>query len=240
MQDGLELVGGQRVKANEGLVKQKQLRCVDQCAYEDELLAHAVRVAADLVAEVLGNLQTLGELGDACRACVGGYLKDVGDVGEVLDARHEVVDVGVIRHVGDLALCRDGVSRYVDAADADRARIDGLDAGDGADERCLAGAVVANEAVDVAGLDGERQVTYGEFLAVALLVMGDLENRGAVGDGHGSSERYVIVGCVSCGSSGRERKGGRYDCASSDLYSSPCFLGRRPARLSASRNIHST
>ena len=111
----------------------------------------------------------MGELLYAPRALVGGHLEDVRKVGKVLHAGHELVDVGVVGHIGERALRCDGIAHHVVPADLDRAAFKALRSHDGADERCFAGAVMANEAVDVSRFHGEREVAHGDFVAIALL-----------------------------------------------------------------------
>ena len=159
----------------------------DERADDDELLPHAVAVAGDGARERVRELEAARVLLDARLAVADGDLEDVGDEREVLQARHEVVDVGVVGHVGAEALRRDGVGGDVDARHADAAAVDGLHAHDRADERGLARAVMADEAVDVAGFDGKGEVAHGDGVTVALLEMGDAEDR-CVGRGvHGKS-----------------------------------------------------
>ena len=158
-------------------------------ADEHELLTHAVRIASHRIAKGTHELKALGKLGDALGAYIGRHLEDVGKVGEVLDSRHELVDVGVVGDIGDEALCCHGVARNVDAAHADAAPVDALHAHDRADEGGLASAVMADETIDIAGLNRERDVAHRYGFPVTLLVMIDSENGrlGGVLDGHGIS-----------------------------------------------------
>ena len=164
---------------------------MDERADDDELLPHAVAVAGDGARERVRELEAARELLDARLAVADGDLEDVGDEREILQARHEVVDVGVVGYVGAEPLRRDGVGGDVDTRHADAAAVDGLHAHDRADERGLARAVMADEAVDVARFNGEGEVAHGDGVAVALLEMGDAEDRCVDGGVHGES--YLSV-----------------------------------------------
>ena len=148
----LELVRGNRIEAYEGLIEHEEPGFVQERADEHEFLTHAVRIASHRIAKGAHKLKALGKLGDALGAYIGRDLEDVGKVGEVLDSRHEFVDVGIVGNIGDEALCGHGVARNVDAAHADAAPVDALHAHDRADKGGLASAVMADEAVDVTRL----------------------------------------------------------------------------------------
>jgi len=61
-----------------------------------------------------------------------------------------------------------GSAGEVDAADADETAARGNDTGEAAERAGLAGAVGTDKAEDLAGLDGERQITDGGEIAVAF------------------------------------------------------------------------
>ena len=120
-QDGIELVGGARVEPHEGLVQHQKRRVVQERACEHELLAHAVGVGGDRLPEGVRELQARRELACAPPALLRAHAEDVRDQVQVLRAGEEVVNVGVVRHVGHEALGRHGLAPDVAAADADRA-----------------------------------------------------------------------------------------------------------------------
>ena len=107
-------------------------------------------------------------LADTALAHVDGHLEDIRDVVEVLDAREELVDVGVVGHVGRHALARERVGPHRLARDADVALVEARYAYDGADKRGFAGAVVADESEDVTRHDIERHVVHGALRAERL------------------------------------------------------------------------
>ena len=87
----LEQVGGHRVQAHEGLVENQELGLPDQGGDERQLLLHAVGVAADGAAQVAGDLKGFGILLNPRLTVFLGDVVEVGDEGQVLDAREEVV-----------------------------------------------------------------------------------------------------------------------------------------------------
>ena len=100
--------------------------------------------------------------------CTFLHTEDVGDKIEVLDARHKLVEVGVIRDVGEHLLAGDGIVLNGVPADRDPAGIELLDADDRLERRGLARAVVADEAVDLPWRDVERQIIHGFLFAEGL------------------------------------------------------------------------
>ncbi len=111
---------------------------------------------------------------------------------EFLPAEEHVLDdVEVVAQgevlVDDLDAEGGGVAGAGDVAgpagDGDLAAVDGVDAGDAFDQRRLAGAVVADEGADLAGVDGE--IDLGE----------DLDGAEALGDA-GEFEQHLR--CPHC------------------------------------------
>ena len=104
------------------------------------------------------------------------HAEDVGDKIEVLDACHKLVEVGVIRDIGQHFLAGDGIVLNGMSADGDRPRVKLLDADDGL-ERCgLARAVVPDEAVDLARRDVERQIVHSLLLAEGFAQVVNIEH----------------------------------------------------------------
>ena len=58
--EGLELVRGDGVEADEGFVHDDELRLVDEGGDEGELLLHAVGIGGDGLGEVVGELELVG------------------------------------------------------------------------------------------------------------------------------------------------------------------------------------
>ena len=146
-------------------------------ADEHQLLAHAVRVRGDEVAQRRGEAQPVRVRPDAAFTHVGGHLEDVRKVVEILNAREELVDVGVVGHVGGHALAGQRVGFHRLTCDADVALVEARHAHDSADERGFAGAVVADESENVARHDVERHIVHRPFRAERLHHMVDRKHR---------------------------------------------------------------
>ena len=103
---------------------------------------------------------------------------------------HVLDDVEVVAErevlVDDLDAERGGVAGAVDgdrlAVEAELARVDGVDAADALDQGGLAGAVVADQRGDLAGVGGEVDVVQDLHRAEALVDPAQLEQGGR---GHG-------------------------------------------------------
>ena len=111
------------------------------------------------------------------------HAEDVSDKVQVLDAAHEVVEVGVVRDVGQTVLGLQRVLADGDAVDIDLALVKVQDADRGFQGRGLAGAVVADEAVDLARRDVQAQIVYGDLVAEGFCQMFDTQ--------HGAFLQYV-------------------------------------------------
>ena len=126
---------------------------------DGELLLHAVRVRADRLRQIARELECVGIRLDARPAFRGRDAENVGNEVQVLDAAHEIVQIRIVRDVGEQPLA------------GQRLGLDGVPA-----DRDLAGAVVADEAVDLARRDVQAQVVDGPFLAVGLGKMLNVEH----------------------------------------------------------------
>lgn len=169
--DVLEHQGGRRVQAHEGLIQQQELWLVDEGREDGQLLLHAVGVGGDQVPQGGRELEGVGVLPDEGLPLPGGDGKHVGNEVQILDAGEILVKVGVVGDVGHLLLAAHRVRGEVLAANGDGAGIPALDAGHALESGGLAGAVVADEGVEVPGLDVEGQV--GDPLGAALVVLGE-------------------------------------------------------------------
>ena len=166
--DGLELVRGDGVEADEGLIHYNELRLVYERRDERQLLLHAVGVGGHRLGEVVGQLEEVGVFVYPLVARVGRHAVDVRDEVEVFDAGEEVVEVRVIRDVGDVPFALQRLGLDALAADVYLSGVELEYAAAGLDGSGLAGAVVADEAVDLPRLYVQRKVVHGLLLAVGL------------------------------------------------------------------------
>ena len=116
------------------------------------------------------DLHRVAQLGDALLALLHGHAVDVAHEVEVLDAREELVEVRVVGDVGHDLLALKRLLLDGHAVDEDLALGEVEDAAAGLDGRGLAGAIVAEEAIDLARLDVQRQVVDGLVALFAILL----------------------------------------------------------------------
>ena len=135
---------------------------------DGELLLHAVRIRADRLTEIARELKCVGIRLDARPALRSRDAEDVGNEVQVLDAAHEIVQVRVVRDVGKQLLAGQRLGLDGVPADRDLARVKLQDADGRLERRRLAGAVVADEAVDLARRDVQAQIVDGLFLTISL------------------------------------------------------------------------
>ena len=172
----LEQVRRLRVEADERFVHDDELRVVDPRRDDGELLLHAVRVRADRLTEIARELECVGIRLYARPALRGRDAENVGNEVQVLDAAHEIVQIRIVRDVGEQLLAGQRLGLDGVPADRDLARVKLQDADGRLERRRLAGAVVADEAVDLARRDVQAQVVDGPFLAVGLGKMLNVEH----------------------------------------------------------------
>ena len=175
------------------LVHDEQLRLLQQAAHDLHALALADRQVADAAVGI--ELQAVGgrHRDDALAQAVLGELG--GDAErDVLGHRQALEQREVLEHHADaLVAGLGGLVRRIDlAAEAHDAFVGAHDAVDHLDQRRLAGAVLAQQRVDLLGADGERHVVVGDHAGKALGDALQLEQR--PGHRRPSSDASVIAG----------------------------------------------
>ena len=154
-----------RVQAGRRLVEQQQLRVAQQRAGDPQPLAHAVRVAADLVARPVGEVDGVQRSIDPA----GGTIAvERGDELEIAPAAHVRIEARRLDEPGDAVERAHAVDQRVAPEELDCALV-------GADEpeqhphrRRLAGAVGPEIAIDVTAADRQVDVVDRGDPAVAL------------------------------------------------------------------------
>ncbi len=84
-------------------------RMVDPGGEDGQLLLHAVGIGGDGLSQVIGQLEQVGVVPDAFLSVAGTDPEDIRDEVEILDAGHEVVQVGIVRNVRQLPLAGQGI-----------------------------------------------------------------------------------------------------------------------------------
>ena len=167
-----------RVEPGRRLVEQQQAGGAQERARDAEALPHAVRVAADLVARAIGQVDRVERLVDAVHGAVAverrGHL-------EVAPAAHIRVEARRLDEAGDAV---QGARPLREGVAPEQLRAAGV----GPDEaeqhpqrRRLPGPVRTEVAVDVAGADGEVDVVDRGDAPVALHQAASLDRGGCGG-----------------------------------------------------------
>ena len=177
---------------------------MEQGGNQNQLLLHAVRVAANGICQGIGDTQAVGQRSNALDAVLRRNAKNVADVIEVLDAAHELVNVWVIWDVSDDLLGANGVNQHVLGVHEDDAALKWLGTNDGLDKRSFTCAVVADKTVDVARHNVERKVRNGNLGTVLLGEVLDAQHRNNLARCCLSCSCWIWcwIWCWSCGCRG--------------------------------------
>ena len=76
---------------------------------DGQLLLHAVGVGSDGLRQIGGQFKCIGVFADARLPLICAHAENVGDEIQVLDARHVVVQVGIVRDVGKAPFAFQGI-----------------------------------------------------------------------------------------------------------------------------------
>ena len=101
---------------------------------------------------------------------------DVRYEGQILLSRKEIVQIRVVRQVGQVPFAAKGVRADGPAVDKDLSLVKGQDPTAGSEGGGLPGAVVADEAADLPRGDVQGQIVHRYFLSVGLGQMLDLQH----------------------------------------------------------------
>ena len=164
----LENVRGLRVETDERFVHENELRLVQPCGDDRELLLHAVGIGGDGLRQIVRQRKLRGPAADTLGAFVGAYAENVGDKIEVLDAAHKVVKIGIVGDIGESALTLERLGAHGMSGNENFTLVELLDARNGAQRRGFARAVVTDETVNFARGDVQREIVHGELIAEGL------------------------------------------------------------------------
>ena len=161
-----DLAAADRIDAVGRLVEEDHVRLVQQRLGDAEPLFHALGVGADLVVHPALEADQLEDLGDALAADAGRHVEQGAVEVEQAGAGVVVGEAVVLGQVADAAADGRRAGRLVEEQGLALGLAD--DAEKDLDERGLAGAVLAEQAEDLAALDGQRHALEGLDLAEAL------------------------------------------------------------------------
>ena len=125
-------------------------------------------IGGDGLRQIRRQFKEIGVLANALLPVFGAHAENIGDEIQVLDARHVLIQIGIVGDIGHVPLARNGLGADGLAADHDLAGVKLQDARHRLEGGGLAGAVVSDEAVDLAGLNVQAQIVYRFFLSVGL------------------------------------------------------------------------
>ena len=144
-----ELDAQERIDADRGLIEQQQIRLVDEGARQRAPGAHAAAQAADQGLTTVPEVHELERLAHPVVHAVDGREK-----AHVFLGRQIGVKRSLLRHVSDLS--EHVQVRHPAAQDADGSPFRHHQTDKGPDQRRLAGAVRAEQSVDLAAADAKR------------------------------------------------------------------------------------
>ncbi len=175
----VELDGGQRVEAHRRFVEQQQARFAEQRLGQAEALAHALRVGFQAPPGCMAE----ADLFQQARGFGRRHALEAGEVAQGFRAAELRVEGHVLRQVAELA-ARLQAPRIV-AEDPHAAFAGGQQAEDQLDGGGLAGAVVAEQAEHLAGLQAQVEPAQGGEGAVAQGRAVDLDQAHGLGSAAG-------------------------------------------------------
>src|SRR5581483_5119125 len=191
--DGVpQLDAARGVEAGGRLVEQQQPGRADEAGAEVEPAAHAARVRPHQAVGGVGEAEVVEHGGGRGSGLGAGRPVEAGDHLQVLPAGHGLFDGGVLAGEPDQAPHLTAVGGDVVAGDAQGAGVGPQQGGDAVHEGGLAGAVGAEQADNLPGLDHEVQPGERLLLAESLREASGFDERR-----HGNSLFSINVRVVS-------------------------------------------
>ena len=138
---------------------------MDERRDEADFLLHAMRIGGDGIVQPVRDLECLGEACHPFPSLGLRHLINVCDEMDVLRAGEVIVDVGIVRYVGEFALASDRVAPDGLAIDQDVAILKIEHTHGTADGRGFPRAIVTDEAVYLTGFHLQAQAVYRQRLA---------------------------------------------------------------------------
>lgn len=169
----LEEVGVEGVEAREGFVENEQGRAVHDGGDELHLLLHAFGEFFEAFVPPVGDVEFLKPRLQAAFGFAGGETFELSEVDGLFADFHFLVESAFFGEVADVCHI---VLRERMPVEGDGAAVGGGDVVDDADEGGFAGAVVAEQAEDVAALHVDAHIVEGGVRGEAFADVGGGEN----------------------------------------------------------------
>ena len=165
-----------RVKPHERLIHQNQLRIVQPGGNNGQLLLHTVGIGGDGGRKVACQLEQIAVFLYAFLPLCRVNAENIRDEVQVLNPRHKVVEIRVVRNISKTLFAGDRVLADGDAADQDVAGIKPQNSRNGFQRSGFSGAVMADKTVDFARQDVQRKIIDRGFVPVGLGQMLNLQH----------------------------------------------------------------
>ena len=173
---GLKGMGGDRIKADEGLIHDDELRLVYPRRDDGKLLLHAVGICRHRLRKVLGEPENIGVSAYALLAVGLAHTVDISHEVQVFHAGKIVVQLRIIGYVGNYLFALERFFLYRHTVDKNIAAVKLQYPAGRLDGRGLARAVMADEGVDIAGRDLKAQVIHHGLAVVAFCEVPDFQH----------------------------------------------------------------
>ena len=149
---------------------------MDESGNDGQLLLHTMGIGADRLSKVFGKAKEIGIILDALFPFLLGNAIYIGNKIEILHPAEKFVQVGIIRQIGDFAFAADGIFPDGHAIHIDLSFLKLQDPAAGFDRRCFAGAVMANEPIDLPRANVQRKIIHRLFITVCFGQVFDSEH----------------------------------------------------------------
>ena len=165
------------IESDERFVHDDEFGLMDPGRDRGELLLHAVGVGRNRLPEIAGQIERVRVAADPLRALGRSHAVHVGYEIQVFRTAHILVQVRIVRDIGELLLAGDGIGLDRGPVDQDFSRVKAQDPGHGAQGRRFAGAVVPDETEDLPRRNVQTQVVDGFFGAVGFGQVRNIQHR---------------------------------------------------------------
>ena len=136
-----------------------------------------MRIRRDWLGQIAGQVEQVRVFFDPRLAVGLRHAEDIRHEVQIFDAGEELVQVRVIRNVGQLLLAAERIGLDGLAVDVDLALLKLQDPGAALDRCGLARAVVADKAVDLAGPDVQAQIVDSFLFSICFAQMLDFQHQ---------------------------------------------------------------
>ena len=164
------------IQAHKGFIHHDKLRVVEPCGNDGKLLLHTVGVGGYGLGQIRGQFKGIRKRPNPFLAIPGGDPKNIRDKIQELNASHEIVQIRIIRYVGDFPFAGKRIRFYGYTVNQNISGIETQNTRTGFQRGRFACAVVTNEAINLTRADVQGQIIHCLLIAVLLCQMIDLNH----------------------------------------------------------------